>query len=199
MSAYTWTPVVVAGILLVIIGAVVAMLLRWRKIAHIPWQEIPGYPTSARYFVEGELSPTFLVDALREAERLLAVHTKWGSNVVKVFDDVHVYVRDSESWKDLWGRTVAGLDPTGHVIVVGASLAALCHEMAHQAEEKLDRVVDSEHAGWGPKGITTAIDAFDAWMMHRRAAERLATGIVAVIPSKVLRKLEACRYAGGAE
>ena len=46
------------------------------------------------------------------------------------------------------------------MVVVGPSLAALAHEMAHVAEFWLDGVVDYTHAGWSAKGIQSAVSAY---------------------------------------
>lgn len=194
MTPGAW--VIVGVVLAAIIAGITVMIVRARKATYIPWKPLPLYSPSARYFVKGgaPLDLVFLVAALREAERLLAQHTKWSTTVHAAFENVRVYVMDTESW-DMNGVKVAGLDPSGRSVVVGPSLAALCHEMAHQCEEKLENLIDYGHTRWGLNGIAAANDEFDTWLSRRGSADRVAAGIVALTPPRP-RGVELCRHAG---
>jgi hypothetical protein len=194
---YPGTWVVVGLIIAIIVGAIGFMVYRWAKSSYVPWQPIYGYYPGSKWFSKLQGTDQKLIaEALQAAESCLIERTKWSAaNLALVGHHVRVYVMDSEKWVDLWGRKVAGLQ-IEHTLVVGPSLAALCHEMAHLCEAVLDKEQDNAHATWAADGIAAAVDDFDVWLGKRGGADRVAAGIVPISSGKPLRKLEACRHRG---
>jgi hypothetical protein len=131
----------------------------------IQWKPLAGF-YAAKYFAEENQSfnTLRLVLALRKAEELFKLHTKWTQGQLSLaFQRMEIYVKKDDTWV-CGNQKIAGLDPSGRVIIVGANLAALLHEMAHQVEEKVDKIVDSDHVGWVSRGIRAADDAFQEWL-----------------------------------
>jgi len=152
-----------------ILGAFGYLLSRWLK-SRIKWQPLPTYYLDAKFFAPKGYDVKFLVEALKRAETALLNHTKWDAGqLAKAFGKMRVYVQPTDDWVDERGRKVAGLDPAGPIIVVGVSLPALCHEMAHQAEELIDGVFDFAHANWAPSGIWNASIEYEAWLREQQA------------------------------
>ncbi len=198
---YPGTWVVVGLILAVIVGAIAFMVHRWWKNTYVPWQPIYGYYPGSKWFSKlKDTDQKFIAEALQAAESFLIERTKWSAaNLALVGHHVRVYVMDSESWVDLWGRKVAGLQ-VEYTLVVGPSLAALCHELAHLCEMVLDKEQDDAHATWASDGIAAAVNDFDEWLQKRGSADRVAAGAAGIVPISSrgpLRKLEACRFKGG--
>ena len=192
---YPGTWVLLGIVLAAILTAFIVMGVRWFKATYIPWKQLPGYYAGTKWHSRvSTTDPKFITEAMQAAESFLIARTKWGAaNLALVGHCVRVYVMDSESWKDLYGGKVAG-QQAGRNLIVGPSLAALCHELAHLCEEVIDKETDYAHATWPADGIAAAVDDFDAWLAKRGSADRVATGIVPITSAKVLRKMDACRF-----
>jgi len=165
MTPGAWALVI--GIIAAILSGFGFMFFKyWTKI-RVPWNTLGGY-YSAKFYIEPG-NTTFiavkLVLALQKAEALLQKHTKWTAVQLKTsFEKICVYVKKDNAWVDYWGRKVAGEDPSGKPVVIGADFAALLHEMAHQAEEKVDKAIDEGHVHWVEKGIRAAEDEYITWL-----------------------------------
>lgn len=155
----------------VILGIVLACVLAgfgymfykyWTKI-RIPWNGLKGYRQAAVYVEPGNTTydAARLVAALSEAERLLKQYSPFtAAQFDAAFQNICVYVKK----EDVWDGKIAGLDPSGKVVVVGANLAALLHEMAHQIDEVDDKSVDYAHSTWKTQGFEAADAAFQEWL-----------------------------------
>ncbi len=188
MNIGTW--VLVGAVVLAIVTAFTVLGVRWYRRTHIPWKPLPG-PTGAEWYSRLDTTnPTYLADALLAAGTFLAVRTGWGhDNLAMVMARTQVYVMGSEKWQDLSGQQVAG-QQVGRSLLVGPSLAGLCHELAHLCEEVLDKKVDYQHAAWPASGIATAIEDFDAWRQKRAS---VSLGISNALPVQFQRGMDTCR------
>ena len=198
MPATLHTPWVVIGcfIAIILVLAAIELLRAWRRF-RVPWQDLPGYYRGSRWFSLVTIDPKDITEALQAAESFLIARTRWSAaNLALVGHYVRVYVESGESWKELYGQRLLS-QQADHHLVVGPSLSALCHEMAHLCERVLDNRPDPEHEAWVGDGVTAALDDFDAWLLRRRNERREvseANGIIPVSPLKSLRKMNACRY-----
>ena len=171
MTPGAW--VIVGVVLAAILTGLGFMLYRFLK-TRIKWLPLPAYYLNARYSAPKGFDAVFLVEALKRAETALLNHTKWDAGqLAKAFGEMRVLVQPTDDWVDSRGRKVGGLDPAGPIIVVGVSLPALCHEMAHQAEELVDGVFDFTHANWAPSGIWNASAEYEAWLREQQEARHL--------------------------
>ena len=184
-----WMPWLSAAAVFVIVGISLWAWWRYRK-ASIPWVplESHGYYPGSNFFGPADVSPKHVVECLQHAESALIKHTKWtAANLAVVGPLVHVWAVPAESWTDLWGRKVAGLQ-IGYMLQVGKSLSALCHEMAHLCEMVLDKEIDDTHSTWKDDGILKAIDEYGAWLKAQpTTATLLAMGVQPLAST-------ACRY-----
>jgi len=197
MNSYPYTPWFIGGLGVAILVAFGVMAyMTWRR-TYVPWKPLPNYYPGAKWHSLVQTDPKYIAMALAAAESALIQHTKWtAANMALVGHYVHVYVMDSESWVDLWGRKVAGYQD-GHKLVVGPSLAALAHELAHLAELVLDGVVDQNHMSWPADGIANALEDYDQWLAKQASADRILAANGAIVPfvaPKVLTGMSACRY-----
>ena len=88
--------------------------------------------------------------------------------VAKVAMNVTVAVQPTADWKTDWSeKKVAGMT-LGRELVVGVTLGALCHELAHLCELEIDGAIESDHAQWEAKGIQRASNEFEAWVGQQR-------------------------------
>jgi hypothetical protein len=88
----------------------------------------------------------------------------------------------------------------GHILQVGKSLSALCHEMAHLCELVLDNEVDDEHKTWDVDGITAAITEYQKWLQHQADVDRVASlvsGVQSIAP-KIASGMATCSLKGSA-
>lgn len=196
MTDYPYTPWVVGGLLAVILAAVGTLAYKAWRSTHVAWKPLDahGYYPGSKFFGRVPVDPKRLVKALQVAESALIEKTKWSAaNMALVGHHVRVYVMDSESWSNLWGAKVAG-EQVGYALVVGPSLAALGHELAHLAEKLLDKEVDYAHQTWKADGIVDAIEAYDAWLANQASADRIASGVVPLGQREALSGMSACRY-----
>ena len=138
---------------------------RFTQTYAVAWQPLNSWAPGAQYFLKGK-PPMELFNALLHAEQLLCTHAParfTPAQMLPLRSKLKVYVDDMEAWTDQWGRSVAGLTITD-VVMVGPSLAALCHELAHFAETRLYGSTDELHTTWQTNGIQRALDVFEAWV-----------------------------------
>ena len=156
----------------VIVGIVVAavlasgayVLVRFLQ-ARIKWQPFPvAHPLSPMYYgKDHEPDAALLLMAVSTTLSLLVQHTTWrAADIMAALQGLRIYVQPTPSWDDN-GRQVAGLSLDG-AVMVGSDFAALLHECAHVCEERIDRTVRYDHAGWDAAGIRRAENAFAAWL-----------------------------------
>jgi hypothetical protein len=164
MTPGAW--VILAVVLSGILAGFIYMYTRFRK-DQIPWNKLAGF-YAAKFFVEPgneSFDAGRLVMCLKKAEELLLANTKWTTyDTAKAFARILVYVKKGNDWVDGQGQKVAGQDPAGRVVVVGADFAALLHEMAHQVEDLVERIVDYKHDRWIVKGIRAAEAEYLEWL-----------------------------------
>lgn len=94
----------------------------------------------------------------------------WGIvEILTCLEDLRILVRADAEWTDAYGRRVAGLTyPTDGIVVVGADLAALCHELAELLYWRIEGADDWQAREWpGRAGIEAACAAYAE---RRRAA-----------------------------
>lgn len=197
-DSFPATPWLIGGALLLVVGAIAGLAYKVWKDKHVPWKYIPNYYPGARWHSLAQTDPRFLSAALQYAESVLIAHTTWNAaNLALVGHHVRVMVKESEAWVDLWGRKVAGYE-VGHMLVVGPSLAALCHELAHLCEKVLLGGTDHTHEGWGSNGVTKALVAYDDWLASQHATSRVlpdaVAGIVPLSLQPTLHGMSACRF-----
>ena len=189
-----YTPYFVAGIATLIIGAMLTMVWRmWKAMHVIKWVPLPGWHVGAQWYSNVEsVRPEILVEALRLAENALIGKTRWRrEDLAEVGQSAKIFISDSETWKDLNGTEVAG-QQVNDMIIVGPSLAALGHELAHLCEQLIDRgAVDYGHTFWRINGVDEAVEFYEAWIKRRAAADRVASGAVG---SNVVSIINTCRY-----
>lgn len=164
MTSGAW--VILAVILSAILAGFIYMLTKWLK-TQVPWNTLNGF-YSAKFYVEpgnDTFSAARLSLCLNKSEELLKLHTRWTADqLFAAFRKICVYVKKDNAWVDQWGRKIAGDDPVGKVVAVGADFAALLHEMAHQVEDIVDKMIDAEHVGWVSRGIRAAEAEYIEWL-----------------------------------
>lgn len=137
---------------------------RFYKASHIAWKPLPGLIGVMWFSKAADTIPSDIVNALKASVQLLSMWTKWpGEDIGKLVLTMKIYVEATPTWGDGYGRKVAGLQAQ-NVIYVGSDLAAMCHELAHLCELKLDLFIDDAHEGWVKNGIQRAVDEFDLWL-----------------------------------
>lgn len=194
MNEYPYTPYAVAGVTLLVVSVIALLLWRSWKATHVPWEKLPNYYPGTQWYSRVDTDPKFIAQALIAAETFLINRTKWGAaNLALVGHHVSVYVMDTEVWVDMWGRTVAGLQNDG-ALIVGPSLSALCHEMAHLCEQVLDKTVDMNHDSWAGDGIQAALNDYDQWLTQKRLGTMPAGVISLPGDGAALRGMQACRF-----
>ena len=159
----SWLVTVAA--LLAVAAVITLALYFWRRFeaSRTPWQQLVVVGVQNVYWYgHPDVNIRLLAVAIHEAAAALAHRSVWADRVYAALDGVHVRIVSTDTWGDNWGRKVAGLDPPGAEVLVGRNLAALCHELAHQCEFVLNRVIDDAHAGWEAKGVFAAIDEYAA-------------------------------------
>jgi len=143
---------------------VTATIVMVWKLTHggvIPWKQIPG--TTLFYVAPAGFNPTQIVIGLVRAKGLLVANTKWTqSDLDRCSENLHVFVVDGTSWRDDFGRDVAGETLDSQTIYVTRDLKPLCHEFAHVVEIRLTGKTDSSHASWQTNGTQRALDVYEA-------------------------------------
>ncbi len=144
------------GLAILIFGAVF-VYRRW-KYGAIEWFPL-GSRAEPQVSVNAN-SPTdvSLVRACFEAARQeLFVSGLWTSaNIHLALADVQIYVMLAPSWRDGWGRNVAGLQ-VDRIIYVGNDLLALGHELIHKLDALVSGDADANHERW--KGARRELEA----------------------------------------
>lgn len=153
---------------LAVLGGLAGLAYRIWSSRYIPWKPLIGV-IGVEWAGMTPVEVLSLRAALEAAEKSLAKHTKWGLVGVQRARNkgLRIYVTDSESWLDLWGRKVAGVQ-LGQTLVVGPSYAALCHELAHRLEDIDGEPYNHTHFGWDYLGIQTAISEYIAWLAQEK-------------------------------
>jgi hypothetical protein len=145
------------------------LMVRRVNASRTEWKPIPGYFPGASYDAKAAVSGEHVALVCRLAQLSLVMHGPWAaSRVVDVCRSIKVLVLDTDSWRNVDNELVAG-EQMGQVLVVGKSMAGLCHELAHRCEEVIDGRQDYEHAAWGVRGINRAIDAFTLRLARERS------------------------------
>lgn len=152
--------VFVAGLLVAIVGAIALMVVRFTVATKIDWRPL-GIDAVQVYTPPG-LDTDKLIAALAKAKVCLCA--VWDpARIQAVTRDLKIYVHAEKVWIDGWGRKVAGIS-TGDAVEVGSDLSALCHELAHVLQRRLDNRVEEGHVGWMANGIEAAVSAYLAWL-----------------------------------
>jgi hypothetical protein len=162
------TGLIVTGV--VLLGTSIAALVAYlqAQAALKQWRRpIPGWPMTTAFIAPQDVPPVAIGDALRISCEFLGRNVPhWTPGLVRgVAAGCQVIVSDVEEWQDSAGRTVAGQTALG-VIQVGKSMGALCHELAHFVEIRLEGRTDATHASWTAKGISKACEEFASWQRN---------------------------------
>lgn len=156
------SPTVIVAVALFIAFLITALIISVVAIIkhRIAWVPVPQWP-DVQYVAPPDV-PGERVRAAYELARLcLMSETTYGPDVVmRATSSLFIIVKQSDSWVDAWGRSVAGLQE-GDWLSVGHNLAGLCHEMAHLVEEYAGSP-DPSHLNWRSRGVYTAIDLYEA-------------------------------------
>jgi len=143
-------------ITLIVLGLILlgggSMFLRI-YLANAQWEPLP--PVA----VKKSLSDKETVKrAVERALASLSLTTFSREQVMKAITGLRVDVQSTETW-NLGSQEVAGLsflDEATPRVLVGPSMAALCHELGHVVELKKTSKVDYSHAGWAANGMNAA-------------------------------------------
>ena len=80
---------------------------------------------------------------------------------------LRVMVRPEVRWA-YGSQTVAGLTfVEDRSLIVGCDLAALCHELAHLVQWDVEGREEYGHETWTLRGVTQAVDAWQAWLKEQ--------------------------------
>jgi len=139
--------------------------LRYRRSA-VPWKPLPGIFTGAMYRAPDGVTGEWVAEVLGVVAEVLGRHTKWGLNAAMTLRKIKIYVSDTESWTDMYGRKIGGFQQ-GYTAFVSRSLSSLCHECAHFCEYWIDHEIDGEHATWMADGIWEADEEYRRWLDTR--------------------------------
>ena len=147
-------------VVLVALGAVFGIALPWLK-AQPVYRALPLLPAVR---VTGVVNDALLASAITHAVDELAEFGVWRRYEIEatILRGVRVCVRPEVRW-GYGTQTVAGLTHVEErTLVVGCDLAALCHELAHLVQ--FDVESREGHDAWDVRGITSAVDAWQAWL-----------------------------------
>lgn len=145
----------------------IPLYLDWRKgkARAASYLSVPGDGPHLTYLLEpgAEVSPTRIRMAINLAYDALRTHGPWSpADLSRSFEGVRLDIQASPTWLDSAGQKVGGQD-VGSLILVGPSLDALCHELAHVCELVVDRKQDVEqlpgsgkHPTWEKRGLDAA-------------------------------------------
>ena len=160
---------IILGVL-ALAGSGVAVWLGIKNTYRDPWMRpIPGHASTTGYQAPPGFDARRIGWALTNAINQLGVWTRWRSDqIAKVASNVTVTVRSGAEWKTDWSdKKVAGMT-LGRELVVGSTLAALCHELAHLCEAEIDGATNSEHTTWEARGIQRASNEFEVWVAQQK-------------------------------
>lgn len=160
------TTLVVAGVVFSVVGLYLSFVYREAASRVEVWEKqflgVVQLPSGVqvRYGMESAIlaGERTSQDSLERA-LILAVACLRGiwADAEAALAGARIYVKLQDTWIDGVGRRVAGLALYDGTLVVGANLEALCHELAHLCERKIDRTEDFDHARWEARGIERAI------------------------------------------
>ena len=150
-------------VVLVALGAVFGIVVPWLN-AQPVYRVVPLLPAVE---VSGVVNEALLASAVTHAVDELSAFGVWRRCEIEatVLRGVRVCVRPEVRWLDQGGQMVAGLTiKESRTLVVGTDLAALCHELAHLVQWDIERREEFGHETWTVRGITSAVDAWQAWL-----------------------------------
>lgn len=162
---------IIAASILGAAGIATATFFAWRRArdAESKWVMLYGPVPLAKF--QGHSGPIAVSDALTQAFYALTAEGPWETEPLRgVLTGLRVTVAATDSWSapvcDETGCRQGNVGGQSYVetkaVVVGPSLAALCHECIHVAEFWLDGFVDYGHKGWESRGFRRANDAYTA-------------------------------------
>ncbi len=138
--------------LVILIFGVVFVYRRW-KYGAIEWSLL-GSRVEPRVCVNQNAPlETDVVRECFEVARLeLLSCGLWTSEQIhRALYDVQIYVMPAPTWRDGWGRNVAGLQ-VDRIIYVGCDCRALGHELIHKLDALVSGDPDPNHERWkGPR------------------------------------------------
>lgn len=159
----------VVGVALAVIGLTLLAWVRFQRATTIVWA-----PLSELNDMQFNAPPGFDLDFLRaaidNAQGCLTSFTNWTpAQVVDATHNVRVLVNPAKQWRR-GGELIAGqCNVETGVMEVGADLSALCHELGHLCQWRIDGVRDDAHGTrWQARGIERAISAYLAGLARRR-------------------------------
>lgn len=158
MTPGAW--VIVAVVIVAIVLGVSLMVWRvWSK--RVKWQSL-GFMGVQFYAEDSAFSADLLRNAIDKARAFLILHTKWSSSEVeKALTGFNVYIFADDVNAGAPGRS--GYQ-SGNVLGVNRKLTTLCHEMGHLLHERLEKIVDYDHARWEQDGFVLAERAYSDWL-----------------------------------
>jgi hypothetical protein len=124
-------------------------------LANAQWEPLP--PVAVKKSLSPETKARVQL-AVRNALTALALTTWTRDAVFAAVTGLRIDLAATETW-NLGSQEVAGLsflDEATPRVLVGPSLAALCHEFGHVVELKKTSKVDYSHAGWAANGMNAA-------------------------------------------
>lgn len=159
---------VVAGVvvLLASLGVVFGIVLPWLK-AQPVFRALPLLPSVK---ASGVVNDALLASAITRAVDELVAHGAWRRHEVEatVLRGIRVTVRPEVRWQDAHGQWVAGLCIVeSRDLIVGTDFAALCHELAHLVQWDVEGREEYGHETWTLRGVTQAVDAWQAWLKEQ--------------------------------
>lgn len=151
----------IVGLVLAIAGAAVLLVARFKAATTVDWR--PLGLDQVQVSTPPGLDTDRLVAALAKAKVCLC--SVWdAARVQAALADVKIRVEPEPAWF-VGGSKVAGVaDPDAGVVTVGRDLSALCHELAHVAQWRIDRRREDAHVGWVANGIEAATGVYLAWL-----------------------------------
>lgn len=168
MALTTIILAVLTGVLFTITTTIAVVAILQHR---INWLPVPSWP-DVKYVAPADVTPEQIRRAFELAQVALMSESTYGPDVVlKATAKVFIIVKQSDSWVDLWGRKVAGLQE-GNWLSVGHNLAGLCHEMAHLVEEFVG-LPDPSHLHWRERGVYTAIEQYEGKLAAQNFASDL--------------------------
>lgn len=162
------TAIIVTVVVLVAMLGTAAALIIPRVVKQVrnqqPWLPLPGF-TDAKAAVPPGVAAVRVASALQQAAFAIAEHGPWKrDDVMRVANSARIAVIAADSWTDRWGRKVGGTTWPDGTMQVGQDLAAMCHELAHLCEMKLEGPTDDSHSSWTDRGIWAADNDYRAWL-----------------------------------
>jgi hypothetical protein len=103
--------------------------------------------------------------AFMYAGNALATSGPWGVVVtLKALNKTKIYVKETDAWVSVWDptRKVGGQTFTElGCVVIGPAMGALCHELAHLIEWRVNGKLDDDAPdAWKTNGVQKALDVY---------------------------------------